>query len=317
VSGYRHHALFFDAPQTLVAAAAPFLRAGLAVGDVPVLVCRDRNNALLAEALGADAAAEVMVLEPAGVYTRVVDAVEIYQRLVQAQRRRGARRVRLVGEVDFGPPGMGDEWTRFEAVVNMALAPYPLSSVCAYDTRSLPDPILDAARTTHPNLLTPAGPTGNSDYRDPATVLRALPADPPDPVEATPPQFTVELTTPAELAGLRRGLRAALTDAGIATRAIDELVVAVHEVAANGLIHGDPPVAVRAWISGDRARCTVTDRGHGHDLPLAGYLPPTAASARGRAGLWVARHTVDRLSNARTPGGFTVSLTTTRGSLPS
>ena len=136
--GYLHHALFYDSPQALVAAAGPFLRAGLASGDLPVLVCGEQNNALLAEALGGEA--EVVVLEPASIYTRVLDAVDRYQRLALALQRRGAHRVRLVGEVDFGPPPMWDEWTRFEAIVNLALAPYPLSSVCAYDTRTLPTP---------------------------------------------------------------------------------------------------------------------------------------------------------------------------------
>ena len=100
--GYLHHALFYDSPQALVAAAGPFLRAGLAAGDLPVLVCGERNNALLAEALGGEA--EVVVLEPASIYTRVLDAVDRYQRLALALQRRGAHRVRLVGEVDFGPP---------------------------------------------------------------------------------------------------------------------------------------------------------------------------------------------------------------------
>jgi hypothetical protein len=65
--GYLHHALFYDSPQALVGAAGPFLRAGLAAGDLPVLVCSDRNNALLTEALRGEA--EVVVLEPASIYT--------------------------------------------------------------------------------------------------------------------------------------------------------------------------------------------------------------------------------------------------------
>jgi len=305
--GYLHHALFYDSPEALVAAAAPFLRAGLAVGDVPVLACGERNNALLVEALGPDV--DVVMLEPASVHTRVVDAVGSRQRLVRAQRRRGAQRVRLVGEVGFGAPRIWDEWTRFEAVVNIALAPYPLSSVCAYDTRSVPEPILSAAQATHPNLLTAAGRERNVGYRDPVTVLRALRSDPPAPIEATAPRFTDELIAPADLAHLRGELHAALTNAGVPTAVIDEVLVAVHEVCVNGLIHGRPPVFVQVWTGDDRVHCAVTDQGDGHDLSLAGYLPPATPLGGGR-GLWVVRHLVDRVSSARSLDGFAVRLTT-------
>ena len=42
-------------------------------------------------------------------------------------------------------------------------------------------------------------------------------------------------------------------------------------------------------------------------------MATATATAVAGAGLWVARHTVDRLSNDRAPDGFTVGLTTTIG----
>jgi anti-sigma regulatory factor (Ser/Thr protein kinase) len=214
----------------------------------------------------------------------------------------------LVGEVDFGTQEMWDEWTRFEAIVNVALAPYPLSSVCAYDTGTLPALILTAAQATHPNVLTAAGREQNVGYRDPLAVLRGLRPNPPTAIEADPLRFVTDLTAPADLAGLRRGLRAALTTAGVSSAVIDDVLAAVTETCTNALMHGRPPVSVRVWTSGGVVQCTVTDHGDGFDLPLAGYLPPADPGAAG-AGLWLARHTVDRVSSARTPDGFTVRLT--------
>jgi DcmR-like sensory protein len=46
--GYVHHALFYDSTEALLTGAVPFLRAGLDGGEDVVLVCRERNNALLA-----------------------------------------------------------------------------------------------------------------------------------------------------------------------------------------------------------------------------------------------------------------------------
>ena len=152
--GYVHHALFFESDDELVQVAVAFLQEGLAAGDAVVLACEARRNRLLADALGGDS--RVGFLERSSTYLRIPVAVATYRRMVERELATGASRVRLVGEVDFGQDAAtSSEWIRYEAVCNVALAPYPLWSVCAYDCSTLPEPILRAGHHTHPHLLTP------------------------------------------------------------------------------------------------------------------------------------------------------------------
>jgi hypothetical protein len=206
--------------------------------------------------------------------------------MMERQLATGAGRVRLVGEVDFGQePATWSEWIRYEAVCNVALAPYPFWSVCAYDTSTLPEPILSAGHRTHPHLLTPAGRRRNHRYVQPARFLRRSQTAEPDPLEATDPTMVAEeLTDTARLATLRRRLHDELVRAMVPDPSRADFISAVSEVAANGILHGRPPVQVRVWASLGQLVATVTDQGEGMDDPLAGYLPQRARPARCRHG---------------------------------
>jgi anti-sigma regulatory factor (Ser/Thr protein kinase) len=307
--GYVHHALLFGSDAELVRVAAPFLAEGLVAGDAVVLACEDRKNRVLADALGGDP--RIGFLERSRTYLRTPVAVATYRRMVEGRLAGGARRVRLVGEVDFGQdPATWDEWIRYEAICNVALAPYPFWSVCAYDTGVLPEPILRSAHRTHPNLLTAAGRRRNRRYVPPARFLgRSRPA-PPDPLEQTDPVVVGEdLADLTQLRTLRDRVHRELVRVLVPDPTRSEFVSAVGEVAANGLLHGRPPVQVRVWASLERLVATVTDRGDGFDDPLAGYAPSRGRDPR-RAGmgLWLTRQLCDQLELSRTAERFVVRL---------
>jgi len=306
VTPYTHEALFFPSSGALLDAAVPWLREGLQVGEGAVLVCTEDNNTALAAALGEDP--RVLVLPRAAVYRKAVDAVAFYHDLVTGRVSAGQRRVRLLGEVGFDTRPQGhDEWRRFEAVCNHALAPLPLWSVCAYDTRALPGPLLDTAWLTHPWLRADGVRTLNGAFIEPARLLMGLrrPLDPPAGAVST-----VSLTQPGELPELRRWLRAKLDAAPAGAQAADDAVLAVDEVAANGLRHGRPPVEVALWLTPTHVVCDITDHGTGIADPLAGYAPPDPLQLlEGGAGLWMTRRLCVDVATAWTPTGFTVRLT--------
>jgi anti-sigma regulatory factor (Ser/Thr protein kinase) len=90
---------------------------------------------------------------------------------------------------------------------------------------------------------------------------------------------------------------------------VEDLVMAVHEVAINGLRHGRPPVTVRLWAAPERVQCAVTDGGPGFEDPFAGYVRGGGDELpEGRFGLWLARQLCDEVVMARTPEGFTTRL---------
>lgn len=305
-TGLLHDALFYGADDELVAAAAPFLRAGMEAGDRTLLVCTEHNTALLTEALDGDPRLRTV---PAGdTYRRVPGTIDAYRHLMLREVAGGTRRVRLVGEVNFGDsPGEWEEWTRYEAVCNRALAPYPLWAICLYDTRQLPAQVLTAGLQTHPHLVGVASRRSNPHYIDPADFLRRSARRSPDPAEAGPPVLVVDDLT--DLGQLRHDLRAILTGPDLPAESADGFVLAVSEVAANAVRHGRPPVAVRLWAGPTRWLCTVTDHGAGIDDPFTGYTPavPRGLSPAG-LGLWLTRQLCDRVSLTTTRTGFTVRL---------
>ena len=305
-----HAALLYGSAGELTAAAVPFLADGLAAGETAVLACRPDHDALLAEALGDGD--RVLVLARDEVYTGSAHAVASYRRLVRRRLAAGSAGVRVVAEIPFGrhPPGWG-EWHRYEAILNVALAPLPMSSVCAYDRRELSDAICEGVEETHPALMTPAGPVPNHRYVDPATVLRRTPTTRAGRAEDTPPTLQVaDLADASRLPELRARVRAALDGSGEPGQLRSRFAAAVAEVLLNALRHGRPPVAVRLWATPTRLECTVTDRGDGFDDPLAGYTPPGSGFPPAEAGLWLVRQACDTLEAFRTGTGFAVRLAT-------
>ena len=146
----------------------------------------------------------------------------------------------------------------------------------------------------------------------PARFLRRSHTAQPDPLEATDPTVVVEdLTDTGQLATLRRSLHAELVRAMVPDSSRSDFVSALSEVAANGVLHGRPPVRVRVWASLGRLVATVTDQGDGLDDPLAGYLPRRGRDPR-RAGmgLWLTRQLCHQVEMSRTPEGFAVRLIT-------
>ena len=185
--GYIHDALLYDSTDELAAAAVPFLMDGLAAGDAAVIATSTRTAVLLTEAVDADP--RVHVLAGSGAYrARTPAAIVSFRRLAE-QRSAGSRRVRVVGEVDFGRTERDWlEWQRYEAVINHALAAWPLWGLCVYDNQRLPEQVLESAIRTHPNLVTPHWRGTNPLFGDPARYLRLLPV-PREPLEDTPPRY--------------------------------------------------------------------------------------------------------------------------------
>jgi anti-sigma regulatory factor (Ser/Thr protein kinase) len=180
----------------------------------------------------------------------------------------------------------------------------------------LPEAIVSQAFRTHPQFLSPDGARQNDEYIQPARYLRDFaPENHEDDQEGRerPAYERVQLTRTRELAGLRAELLSTLIGAAVADEDALEFVVAVHEVATNGLRHGVPPVSVQLWISRARLTCTVTDCGCGFDDPLVGYITDCGEPSRtNTTGLWLARLTTDHIETFQRNQGFVVRLITNR-----
>jgi anti-sigma regulatory factor (Ser/Thr protein kinase) len=304
-ASYVHEAVYFDAAAGLVDASAPLLRQALDRGEGVALACSDANNRALAEALGDDD--RLVVLPRPEIYRKAITAVAFFRDFVQGRLDAGADRVCVVGEVDFGTDARaGREWRRYEALLNHALRPFPLWSLCGYDVRVLPEPVLATGELTHPYLRRGGMRAPNPAYVDPAELMRLTDVD-----AALVPQVGPAVTIPdvLNLDELHRELTELLVTEGLGRERVEEVVLAVHEVVANGWRHGKPPVSVRVWFPRGRVVCTVTDQGVGFDDPFAGYVQGARAElSDGRFGLWLARQFCDEVATSRTGEGFVVRL---------
>ena len=112
-----------------------------------------------------------------------------------------------------------------------------------------------------------------------------------------------------DLHGLRR-VRDFVADyasrAGLAPARVDDLVLAVSEIATNAVVHGGGRGRVAVGTTADGMYVAVTDWGRGLREPVAPTRPPPDAPS-GR-GLWLTRWLYPELRVTTGPAGTTVTL---------
>jgi anti-sigma regulatory factor (Ser/Thr protein kinase) len=305
--GYRHDALLFDTDDRLVDVAVPFLLEGLDAGDAAVIATSPRTADVLRDAL--DGHPLVHVLARGDVYrARTPTAITTFRRLAEERSAGGVTTVRVVGEVDFGRTARDWlEWQRYEAVINHALASWPLWGLCVFDTQRLPEPVLTSAMYTHTGVVTADGWDRNPQFTDPAKYVSTLPV-PAEPLETTPPRLAAPDVT--DFIALRHAVAAELAAIDGSRDAIEDYLLAVDEMSSNAARHGRPPISLSLWTAPDRIVCTIADRGAGWDDPFAGYGPAHGEDlSRGGMGLWLARQLCDHVDITTDAEGTRVRLT--------
>lgn len=299
---FEHDALFYETEDAFVGTLVPFLREGMERGEGTVAATTRSNIGLLREELGADAAA-MSFIEHEDWYVRPARTIAGWAGVLNDLLAKGHGYVRIVGEVRFGTTA--DEhasWTRYESALNRAFADAPAWIVCPYDARAFPEQLLQDAQRTHPMVWN--GNRGVSErYVDPAALLTEIPE--PAPRTAGTPLVNVPLD--GNLAEVRRIVREAARGARVPSYRVDDLLLALNEVATNSVRHGRGPAGLALWILDDRIVCEVSDHGDGLADALAGYVPP-AREAESGMGLWVAHQLCDGFAIDAHGHGTTVRL---------
>jgi anti-sigma regulatory factor (Ser/Thr protein kinase) len=296
-----------DGPAAAVEALASFADAGLSAGDLTVLSCPEDTAEAVMAALGERAGGLRSDQRISLVGVRPPDALVVIRGWADVAAGTASGRLRIAADVRYGSDPMSwREGERYEAAANVVLARLPVTALCVYDRTVLPAGLVDSARRTHPLWSGAAGASVNPAFTDPRTFVRRLPV-PREYVESGLPLFSVDdvPTLPA----LRHALGAALAECVPDEDQRGDLHLAVSEVAANAVRHGVRPVAARVWADGSRIVCTITDRGHRYDDPLAGYEPAHGPDlGRGGMGLWLARKLCDTVDLVAGEQGLTVRL---------
>ncbi|MCM4084152.1 sensor histidine kinase [Paractinoplanes hotanensis] len=296
--GTAHTALIVDSGEELLPVLVPELRRSAGRYDEILLVVGKETRTLLAEHIG-ELDGALRWGDPSAFYQRLGFAYESFRRYLAEQHAAG-RRVHVVAEPDLTSgvdAGMRADraaaYLAYEAFCNETYAPYGAAVTCIWNQRHHPANVLDGVRATHRYLLTAAGRVPSPPYLGPERYLAErhdLPLQPP-PADI---DHEVVLAEVAELSRLRAVLHSWTGEHHFTGEPADDVVVAVVEVAANGLRHGAAPVHVRAWHH--KATFIVQcDDTAGRPIPAtAGYRRPQLAhAAPGGRGLWLARQLAD------------------------
>ncbi len=126
------------------------------------------------------------------------------------------------------------------------------------------------------------------------------------------------------LQALRADVHARVSRAGLDIHRVEEIVLAIHELAANAIKHGAGAGRLRIWDLAGTLRCQVDDGPRALDDPAPGTDPgevkateaqsPSGTSVVSRwatpgHGLWVVQQVADQLRITSTPRGTSATVT--------
>ena len=275
---FAHEVVFYDGPDEHARAVLPFITEGLEHDERVVVALLPDVTAEVDGALGGDSGVEFLDMAELGANpARIIPA---WRSMVAGRNGRG---MRGVGEPIWSgrrAPELAEAQLH-EALLNVAFDDGPgWRLLCPYDARSLPVPVLDEARRSHPTLHETGDHTASyAGHRHAQETFAAgLPRPPED--------ATVIAFEASDLATLRGVVRRVAGAARLGTDAGDDLVLATHELAMNSVQHGGGHGTLLTWQEPDALIVEVRDTGVIDDL-LVGRSRPDFGSLSGR-GIWMA-----------------------------
>ena len=164
----EHSALLYRTDEELLETAVPFLVAGVERSEGVLALTTRAHLDLLRERLG-DAARHVDLVESSTLLTTPGATLDSFTAFARAKLDAGAHWIRILGE----PPWEGrsktevEDWTRFESLLNLVFAAWPMTILCSYDERSVHPDVARQARATHPLMVGPGGVTSSAEYAAP------------------------------------------------------------------------------------------------------------------------------------------------------
>lgn len=297
---FRHEALLYRGDNAFTDVVMPYLEAGLDNGEPVLVVTASAKAESLRRALG-QGAGSVDFEDLDRVGANPARVLPVWRKFLDEHQGRLSG-IRGVGEPISAAcsPAELVECQIHEALLNVAFAGDPgFSLACLYDTTTLSPEVIAEAGRSHP-LLTQDGATTVSPGYAPgvAAFLTPLPS---------PPAGADTMSFGAgDHRAVRRWLSRGLSEQGMAPTQRDEMVLAVHEVVVNSVMHGGGSGMVRLWREEHAMVCDVEDLGWVADAMIGRRRPPVTGT-RGR-GLWLANHLCDLVQIRALRSGTVVRL---------
>lgn len=260
---FAHEALFYRDEDDFLAGTARFVADGVQAGEPVLVAVPEAGISLLRAELGAqaDQVHFIDMTEAGRNPGRIIPGV-----LMAFSASAPQRRVRMLGEPVW--PGRSEleypACVQHEALTNTAFEGRSGILMCTYDASALPAHVLDDARRTHPVLIDGSGRVASESYTDPAKLVDVYNVPlPPPPAGAEEHNFSV-----GTLAHMRKLVTAYAN--WLRREQIDDLVLAVNELATNSILHASGRGVLRMWREGDTVVCEVSDSGSGFPPSFTG-----------------------------------------------
>jgi anti-sigma regulatory factor (Ser/Thr protein kinase) len=299
-AAFQHEAVLYSGGDDFVDRIAPFVADGITAGEPTLVMTNARKIAALRERLGGDGDGLVEYQDMEIVGANPARIIPVWDAFATRESAAGAMRFRGVGEPIWAGRSSIEltECHWHEALINRAFARVTgFLLICPYDVAALHPSVIRAAHDTHP-IVAGQGQHGNAGASPSAPL--ATPLEVPS---ATLHEMQFDR---ARLAALRRLVAAASARAGVLPRRVDDLVIAVNEVATNSVVHAGGRGTAKMWRDEDAFVCEIGDAGVITD-PLADRTRPGRDAADAR-GLWTANRLCDLVQMRSSEHGSVVRL---------
>ncbi|KOV77563.1 anti-sigma factor RsbA family regulatory protein [Nocardia sp. NRRL S-836] len=263
VAPFAHEALLYRDEEEFLDGTARFVADGVDSGEPVLVAVPEPKIAVLRSRLGgrADRVHFIDMTEAGRNPGRIIPGV-----LMAFSASAPQSRVRMVGEPIW--PGRDEleypACIQHEALVNTAFEGRRGTILCPYNAGLLPEHVLEDARRTHPVLIDGARRFASESYTDPSGLadLYNVPLPPP-PASAEEHAFSV-----GTLAHMRKLV--SMYAHWLRREQVEDLVLAVNELATNSILHASGRGVLRLWREGDAAVCEVSDSGAGFPPSFTG-----------------------------------------------
>jgi anti-sigma regulatory factor (Ser/Thr protein kinase) len=306
--GFHHEAFVYAGVDEFLDGASAFIRDGLERDEPTLVAVSAAKIRLLREQLGADAD-RVQFANMASVGANPARIIPAWREFVN-EHFGSHRPLRGIGEPVTRERGAAElvECHLHEALLNLAFADTEsFRLLCPYDTDALDQAHIEQAKRTHPFLVTRGVETVSPCYC--GTELASSPFSARLPA---PPSDAEELAYDAATMDVVRGLIVRRSiDAGLSMRGMQDLVLAVDEMATNSVRHGGGHGLLRVWQEPDALICEVRDGGRIRE-PLVGRVRPTIGQVGG-FGVWLANQVCDLVQIRSVASGTVIRLHMRRG----
>lgn len=297
---FDHRVAVHGSDEEFVATSVPFLLEGLAAdGEPPPLVVTTPAKLdMVRDALGRDHRL-VEFVSSADWYDGSAPNTLAKAAGYIATNAGPRGQIHAIAEPDWSgragsSPRESTEWVRYEAMLNVLLAPFEVTAMCPYDTRVASPSIVSAALRTHPTSMHGAERQVSTSYENPMALIARLDSTPlpPRPADAAVVPVGGDVDGFVVAQAMAHGLSS--VEAGVFSSAVAEVVALA------------PAGFVFAWPLPGASVCEVVSASGDMDDLLIGFRPTGAAEPAPGQGLWFTRQVCSYVDVRSSDSGWVV-----------